>query len=970
MAFAYLLDPTNQYQDRRGVNNVNGFFKVFRADTDDTATTYKDFNGTLNPERIPIDNNGRAVMIVETGRPYRVEMYLPNGSLEFTQSPIYPLASGGGLTMVNIESTDGSIKVDKHTSGGQATFDLSVNDADPQYLDWAKCALANVPEAGTMIPLKVQGTMDADEHGVVLKAGNLYHVTARFVATKTDVQPFYDNISLGFNTFDGEQSALIFGMNRIIDYSLGLNQEFDVSADIKVGEHDVSLFFTYSGQDVNAGEIRFLSADIHKLFSGVPQLPEGVASRQWVSENFQEKLEAGEGITIVGNVISATASQQQQADWAENDPADVTFIRNKPNLSTVATSGSYNDLSDKPSIPSPQVQSDWSEADNSKPDFIKNKPNLATVATSGSYNDLSDKPDIPSQQVQSDWTEADSSKPAFIKNKPNLSTVATSGSYNDLSDKPSIPAAQVQSDWNEADNSKPDFIKNKPNLSTVATSGSYNDLQDKPSIPDPQVQSDWNEADNSKPDFIKNKPSIPEGVPAYSTADADKVLGVVDNQGTAELDWVSKGGGGTQVQADWAEQDSADPSYIKNKPNLATVATSGSYNDLQDKPSIPAAQVQADWNEADNTKADYIKNKPAIPAAQVQSDWSQSDNTKVDYIKNKPNLATVATSGSYNDLQDKPSIPAAQVQSDWNQSDNSAVDFIKNKPTIPAAQVQSDWNQSDNGAVDYIKNKPTIPVVPPMKNLVAGTNVTITETANGVEIAASDTPQEQADWNEADNTKVDYIKNKPNLATVATSGSYNDLSDKPSIPAAQVQSDWNQSDNSAVDYIKNKPSIPAAQVQADWSQSDNTQVDYIKNKPGFVGADGVSVTFDSQNNRYVASLDETELWSGAGFKYGDSAVTLSEAASHFDRIRVETAYGSLFEFRGTATKILMAIAIEDVGSNPPKLASIYLQVDSTNHTSVSYTQNNVQSGGSYYKNVGDTPTHIVRIVGVHRIASA
>jgi len=45
-------------------------------------------------------------------------------------------------------------------------------------------------------------------------------------------------------------------------------------------------------------------------------------------------------------------------------------------------------------------------------------------------------------------------------------------------------------------------------------------------------------------------------------------------------------------------------------------------------------------------------------------------------------LATVATSGSYNDLTNKPTIPDAQIQSDWLQSDNTAKDFIKNKPTI------------------------------------------------------------------------------------------------------------------------------------------------------------------------------------------------------------------------------------------------------------------------------------------------
>lgn len=45
----------------------------------------------------------------------------------------------------------------------------------------------------------------------------------------------------------------------------------------------------------------------------------------------------------------------------------------------------------------------------------------------------------------------------------------------------------------------------------------------------------------------------------------------------------------------------------------------------------------------------------SIPAAQVNSDWNA--NSGVAEILNKPTLATVATSGSYNDLTDKPTIP-------------------------------------------------------------------------------------------------------------------------------------------------------------------------------------------------------------------------------------------------------------------------------------------------------------------------
>lgn len=49
-------------------------------------------------------------------------------------------------------------------------------------------------------------------------------------------------------------------------------------------------------------------------------------------------------------------------------------------------------------------------------DKLLNKPNLSTVATTGDYEDLLNKPDFP--------------------DFPDLSTVATTGSYNDLIDKP------------------------------------------------------------------------------------------------------------------------------------------------------------------------------------------------------------------------------------------------------------------------------------------------------------------------------------------------------------------------------------------------------------------------------------------------------------------------------------------------------------------------------------------------------
>ena len=104
---------------------------------------------------------------------------------------------------------------------------------------------------------------------------------------------------------------------------------------------------------------------------------------------------------------------------------------------------------------------------------------------------------------------------------------------------------------------------------------------------------------------------IEGGVPPYTSSDEGKVLGVTGTT-TPTLDWVSPSF--AQEQADWTESDSSDPSYIKNKPTLATVATTGAYSDLSGTPTIPAAQVQSDWAQSDNTQVDFIKNKPSIPS--------------------------------------------------------------------------------------------------------------------------------------------------------------------------------------------------------------------------------------------------------------------------------------------------------------------------------------------------------------------
>lgn len=112
--------------------------------------------------------------------------------------------------------------------------------------------------------------------------------------------------------------------------------------------------------------------------------------------------------------------------------------------------------------------------------------------------------------------------------------------------------------------------------------------------------------------------SIESPVPLWSQGEIS-ALGYDDSGGGG-------GGGGTDLAAVWTTLTGNTGTYkdyqihsghltsaLANyalSSSLATVATTGSYNDLSDKPTIPAAQIQSDWNQATTTAKDYIKNKP------------------------------------------------------------------------------------------------------------------------------------------------------------------------------------------------------------------------------------------------------------------------------------------------------------------------------------------------------------------------
>lgn len=92
-----------------------------------------------------------------------------------------------------------------------------------------------------------------------------------------------------------------------------------------------------------------------------------------------------------------------------------------------------------------------------------------------------------------------------------------------------------------------------------------------------------------------------------------------------------------------------------SETNAASSASSASASSQSADSSASAAASSANdaYRQAQRAK-EYADQ---ASTGQIQADWNQADSSQKDFIKNKPDLASVATSGSYNDLKDVPSIP-------------------------------------------------------------------------------------------------------------------------------------------------------------------------------------------------------------------------------------------------------------------------------------------------------------------------
>ena len=231
-----------------------------------------------------------------------------------------------------------------------------------------------------------------------------------------------------------------------------------------------------------------------------------------------------------------------------------------------------------------------------------------------------------------------------ITGKPTFATVATSGLYSDLSGTPSLATVATSGLYSD--------LTGTPSLATVATSGSYNDLSDKPTIPT---------VNNATLTIQKNGTTV-----KTFTANASSNVTANITVPTKTSDLTNDGADNTST---YVEAD-----------ELATVATSGSYADLSNKPTIPTVNnATLTIQKNSTTVATFTANASSAVTADISVPTSTSDLTNTSDFQTSADVQT-AIAGKQDAL-------TAGDHIDITGSTISAIDYVHSENPVSTTAV-------------------------------------------------------------------------------------------------------------------------------------------------------------------------------------------------------------------------------------------------------------------------------------------
>lgn len=267
------------------------------------------------------------------------------------------------------------------------------------------------------------------------------------------------------------------------------------------------------------------------------------------------------------------------------------------------------------------------------------------------------------------------------------------------------------------------------------------------------------------------------------------------------------------------------------------------------------AQTRYTWEQIGSTAIDlsgYVTTSDLNTA--LASYTTTSDLTTL--LAGKQDVIDAQHKLSYSLLSDTPTIPAAGIPSGGSAGQILA----KNSSTNYDAKWVNAGAGGDVNVIEVVKVNGTA-LTPDANKAVDVPVPTALSQLSDDSTHRLVTDSEKTGWN----NKSDF------------SGSYNDLTNKPTIPAAQVQSDWNAT--SGMGVILNKPTIPAAQVNSDWNASSG--VAQILNKPTIPTVPTIStdISADATSNTKTASPKAVKDYVDANAGGGLPFVTVSAMPS-------------------------------------------------------------------------------------------
>ena len=462
---------------------------------------------------------------------------------------------------------------------------------------------------------------------------------------------------------------------------------------------------------------------------GVARAIAGGGGQITVDQNYDPESVHAQAGTAVAQAVAGKQDTINDLSTIRSGAALGATAVQPGSLATVATSGSYNDLSDKPTIPPGVVVDQEYNASSAnaqsgvamagalagKQDTISDlatirsgasagatavQPGtLSAVATSGAYADLSGTPNLSlkediSNKKQSIVASSQSDYPSSKAVADFVSDAVSSNSADYISDngEPFDSAADLPTD--------PSVVGNN-DYAIVLDGGIY--YRYKATVSGNTVTWALEYQINTSPLSPAQLNAVNSGIDStkvgnYDNHIADTTIHVTAADKTA---WSGKQDAISDLST--IRSGAALGATAVQPGSLATVATSGSYNDLSDKPTIPPGVVVD--QVYDSTSANAQSGVAVASAISGKQDTINDLSTirsgaALGATAVQPgSLATVATSGAYSDLSGKPTIPSVdQVYDGTSANAQSGVAVASAIAGISVDEVPT-VTSSDDGKV-------------------------------------------------------------------------------------------------------------------------------------------------------------------------------------------------------------------------------------------------------------------------------